>query len=75
MKDQANGDGPCAGEWPEVAARVRRAREAMLQAQQQSCRATHEFLAARAQVRLLLEAAFPEPGAPDPAPLLQETTV
>ena len=61
MNDHTNGACSCTAEWPEIEARYRRAREAMLQAQQQNCKATYEFLAARAEVRQLLEVVFPEP--------------
>lgn len=52
--------------WPEIEARCRRAKQALLDVQQQKFEAVCEFLAARADVRTLLEAAFPEPE-PQPA--------
>jgi len=39
--------------------RYHRAKEALLHAQQQKCEAMSEFLAARADLRALLEAVFP----------------
>lgn len=61
VDDHTNGDCTCTGEWLDIEARFWRAKKAMLQAQQQHCEATYEFLAARAELRQLLEAAFPEP--------------
>ena len=62
LNDQSSGACSCAGEWPEIEARYYRAEEAILQAQQQNCKAAHEFLAARTEVRQLLEAVFPGAG-------------
>lgn len=52
--------------------RYHRAKEALLHAQQQKCEAMSEFLAARADLRSLLEAVFPgtEPKYPFPAECL-----
>ena len=55
---------PCTGGWTEthwIEAEVRfqQAKQALLDIQQQHCVAAHELLLARAQVRQILEAAFP----------------
>ena len=55
---------PCTGEWTETKwtkaeARFQRAKQALLDIQQQHCDAAHELLLARAQMRQMLEAVFP----------------
>ena len=50
---------PNAGEWTEIEARFRHAKQALLDTQERHCDAAHEFLLARAQVRQMLEAIFP----------------
>ncbi len=49
----------CAGEWTTLEAHFRRARQALIDAQQRHCDAAQEFFLARAQVRQRLEAVFP----------------
>lgn len=61
MSDYTNWTCSCAGERSQIEVRYHQAKEAMLQAQQQHCEATYEFLAARAEVRQILETVFPEP--------------
>ncbi len=59
-----NTDCACLSDWTETngaetEARFQRAKQALLDIQQQHCAAAEEFLLARTQMRRLLEAAFP----------------
>ena len=59
MNNDTNGDCACTGDWLETEARFQRAKQALLDIQQQHCAAAHELLLARAQMRQMLEAVFP----------------
>ncbi len=53
-------------DWEAIEARFQCAKQALLEAQEQHCEAAQEFLQARAALRQMLEAFFPEPFFPEP---------